>query len=363
MTNKDLSIRMDDFNQMVPNSTWIRQVEGPLPRRVTLPLPIEGILLDHIDETWGRTLQAENTVMVTSISSVDPVRLYAGQAEYKIGDEWVGWRELCIRAIERRLKGSLDMSTAQIGAHLYSVATWIEAQGNRGHSDEELMIGLPSFPIRLLNPENRPMWEHIVFFGDGGGKHDYSGWGVHKRTPAHWWITWLDRFGLDHPQADDLMTAVWDEALAGHEKRAVKRAHKIYAGVDLEEEPTRDVAHKAAAMWLMRAWARHRSWQHRESREIWGLQCHLYGEAFEVFVHELQYRQDQQPEPRRSKKKTQAVRDDWATASSYFYPGIGFDAYRFYTQEYVKACCESDAVPDVSVDFEALPRGGAPQPD
>lgn len=367
-SDKGLFIRAVDFDQAVPRGTWIRQHEGPAPRNVILP--IEGILSQEpANENLMRSVKglvrpiaADTALTVTPISAIDTVRLYAGQCEYKIGDEWVDFRELCLRAIEHRLKDGLRVDPAHIGGHLYAVATWLEAQGNRGHSDEEIMIGLPLFPIRLLSAESRPLWENIVFFGEGDGKNEYSGWGVHKRTPAHWWITWLDRFGLAHPQADQIMSDVWDEALAEHNKRSLKRVHQTYAGIDMEMTETREIAHKAAAMWLLSQWAEHRAWAHWEARDMWRLQASVYDMAHKVFRHELLYRQDGQPQKRRSKKKTQAARDDWATAGNYFslqmgfQSVVGFNAHTFYTAAYIKACCDSDAAPDVVVDFDALPR-------
>jgi hypothetical protein len=364
VTSKAPSIRIADFDRMVPNGTWVRQLEGAAPRGVTLP--VEGVLMsDHVDETRVPAITSDSRLTVTALTDVVPIRVFAGEMDYKIDDEWISFRELCIRAIEQRLKDGMGMTTERIGTALFSVASWIESQGNKGYSDEEIMLALPTFPIRLLGMDYRRTWENILFFGDGGRRDDFNGWGVHKRTPAHWTITWLARFGPEHPQADQLMNDTWDEAQAEYAKRAVKRAQSTCAGVDLEQELTRDVAHKAASMWLMSHWAQHRAWKNPEARDAWKLQSALYHDAYKVFRQELVYRQDQQPQPRRSKKKTQAARDDWATASRYFDrrvgfgfdPGLGFDPHLFYTTAYLNACCESDAVPDVSIDYENLPRG------
>lgn len=354
------SIQAADFDRMVPNGTWVRQLDG-LPLRGVV-LPVEGVLMrERLDEA-APTLQADTRLAVTSKGSVDTVRLLAGEAEYQIEGEWVRWRELCIRAIEQRLSAKMQMDHGQIGTALYHVAAWMEASGNKGYSDEDLMMALPTFPIRLLDEAYRMKWDAIVFFGDGESRSDFRGWGVHKRNPAHWRITWLERFGRDHPQADALMDAVWDEAHAEYIDRAVKRASQTYAGIDLEQAETRDVAHKAAAMWLLGQWADHRAWVHRDARDMWRLQSSVYDMAHKALRHELIYRQDRQPQKRRSKKKTQAARDDWATAGQYFsvrmgfLSVVGFDPYTFYTKAYIEVCCASDSVPDLAVDFEALPR-------
>lgn len=365
---RSASILAADFDRLVPNGTWVRQLDGLAPRGVDLP--IEGVLMrERVDDTASTHIHADTRLTVTPLSTVDSVRLLAGEIEYTVDGQWISFRELCIRATEQRLIEGSGMTLAQIGGHLYHVACWIEASGNKGYSDHDLMMALPAFPIRLLDDAYRVAWENILFFGEGGRRDDFNGWGVHKRTPAHWTIQWLNRFGLDHPQAEALMDAIWDEALAEHDKRAVKRAHKTYAGIDLEQALTRDVAHKAAAMWLLSEWADAHSWSLGGRREMWRLQSELYHMAHRVFRDELLYRQDQQPEKRRSKKKTQAARDDWAAAGEYFgarsifgchagfYDRPVFNAHKFYTVAYVKACCASDHMPDASVDFDTLPRG------
>lgn len=386
-TDKGPSISWSEFKTIVPNGTWVRQhVEG---NTVTgLPLPIEGILILNVDTINQDTITEHKHLRVTPLDSVDPVVLYAGRVEFKINEEWIDFRELCIRVQERRLdearatavdahplqwmthKDELNMSVEQIGAMLYDTATWIESQGNKGYSVNDLMKALPGLRARVLGNAYKLAWENILFYGEGGGgssrkrNRDFSGWGVHKYKPAHWKRTWMDRFGLQHPQADQLTDEIWDEAHAEHARRSVKRKHERYAGVDLEQEPTRDVAHKAAAMWLMSKWAQHRSWQHWDAREMWMLQARLYSDAYEVFRHEMEYREDQQPQPRRSNKKTQAARDDWATASSYWKTTSGFfgqtrefDVHHFFSEGYVQACYETDTAPDVGVDFDNLPRG------
>lgn len=366
------SIAWIDFDRLVPNGAWVRwRVGAP-----DVVAPIQGLVVrNEMDEIKTPTITGEKVLRVTSTTSLEIERLLAEDVEYSIEGEWVDFRELCILATERRLeeargqtpdphplqwmthKDEINMSVAQIGTMLYETASWIEAQGNKGYSDNDLMKALPNLRIRLLGNAYKLAWENILFFGEGSRKRDFDGWGVHKYKPAHWTRQWLERFGLDHPQADTLTDQIWDEALAEYAKRAVKRAQPTYAGVDLEQELTRDVAHKAASMWLLSRWAQHRAWQHVETREMWMLQARLYSAAYDVFRHELVYRQDQQPEKRRSKKKTQAARDDWATASDYFVPNIGFNAYHFYTQAYVTACCEADAVPNLGIDHENLPRG------
>jgi hypothetical protein len=367
---KGPSIRWEDFQRVAPNGTWVYE-----PRRAA-PAPIEGILLiPNVDDVKKMHVQGHTLLIVQLIDLIEPVGVEARWLEFGIGEKRVSFRELCIQAQERRLnevrcmdtvdqhplqwmthKDELNLSIEQIGAMLFETASWIEAAGNKGYSDNDLMKAVPSLRVRLLDNAYRMAWQDILFFGDGERKRDFDGWGVHKRTPAHWTMTWLERFGLDHPKAQTLTDEIWDEAMAEHARRAVTRPHETYVEVDLEQEPTCSIAHKAAAMWLLSRWAQRQGWT-RAPREVWRIQARLFGEAYEVFVNELEYRQDRQPQPRRSKKKTQAVRDDWATASSYFAPGIGFDAYRFYSQAYVQACFESDVTPDVSVDFDALPRG------
>ena len=375
---KGPSIPWVDFNRLVPNGAWVQWRVGA----TDVVPPLKGLVIwTEQDEIAAPSIDGDKVLRVTSTATTDVVRLRVADVEYSIDDEWIDFRELCIRATEQRLRDTgatapdahpltwmthateLNMSVAQIGTMLYETAAWIEAAGNKGYSDDDLMKALPALRIRLLKNAYKLAWQDILFFGEGGKKRDFDGWGVHKRTPAHWTVTWLARFGTKHPLADQLMDQAWDEALATHEKRAVKRVHQTYAGVDLETADTRDIAHKAAAMWLMGEWAHQRGWAHRETREMWRLQGRLYLMAHDVFRHELVYRMDQQPQPRRSKKKTQLAREDWATASTYFGPQSGFfgepyfNALHFYTAAYVEACCESDVAPDVSVDFEALPRG------
>lgn len=379
---KGSSISWSDFIRDMPNGSWVRQLKGKT--IANLELPVEGVLhFDDVDEIKATKVSEHTLLKVTPITQLDTVLLRAGDSEFKVGDDdWIGFRELCIRSTERRLdevkavsaddahpfrwmthKDELNMSLAQIGTQLYDVATWIEANGNRGYSDDDLMKALPQLRIRVLGNAYKLIWENILFFGEGGRKRDFDGWGVHKYKPAHWTRTWLERFGLDHPQAEALTDSIWDEALADYAKRAVKRLQLIYAGVDLEQALTRDVAHKAAAMWLLSRWAQRRAWQHWAASDLWKLQSRLYHDAYIVFRQELLYRQDQQPEKRRSKKKTQDARDDWATASGYFDAARGFGAqpefnpHRFYTEDFIEACCESDSAPDLVVDFDQLPRG------
>jgi hypothetical protein len=381
MTDKGPSIAWTDFARMVPNGSWVRQLTGSTLAR--LDLPVEGVLFfEDIDEIKATTIQDSSLLKVTPTSGLETVVLCAGRMEFKVGDgEWIDFRTLCIRATERRLEevkaaaggdlhplqwmthpGELNMSIAQIGAMLYDVASWIETSGNKGYSDNDLLKALPGLRIKVLGNAYKLAWESILFYGDGSRKRDFAGWGVHKYKPAHWTLTWLERFGLDNPQAEILTDKIWDEALAEQAKRAVKRLQATCAGIDLEQAETRDVAHKAAAMWLLSEWAQHRAWRGLRLREMWKVQSALYHDAYKVFRQELLYRQDQQPQPRRSKKKTQAAREDWTTASRYFvsgrgfYPRPDFDAHAFYTAAYVAACCESDVMPDLAVDFDALPR-------
>lgn len=377
-SSKGPSIAWTDFARMVPNGSWVRWY----PDNPGVVAPPQGVVLySEQQEIWAQRVSGERVLPITSTDSVETVRWLAEDVEYFVDDEWIDFRTLCIRATERRLeevktaaggdlhplqwmthKDELNMSIEKIGGMLYEVATWIEAQGNKGYSDNDLMKALPGLRIKILGNAYKLAWENILFFGDGSRKRDFDGWGVHKYKPAHWTLTWLERFGLDNLQAEMLTDKIWDEALAEQAKRAVKRLQTTCAGIDLEQAETRDAAHKAAAMWLLSEWARHRSWRGLRLREMWKVQSALYHDAYKVFRQELGYRQDQQPQPRRSKKKTNAARDDWATAVRYFDGPRGFDGrsgfnvHQFYTAAYVAACCESDVMPDLAVDFEALPR-------
>lgn len=371
-SDKGPSILWADFQRLVPNGTWVQQVSGSTLTGV--PLPAEGIvMMAHADNVKARALDAWSPLTVQTVGAVDPVPLYAGFVIFTLGDETIDFEELCIRATEQRLAEAgvsvdahplqwmthpteLGVSVEQIGTMLYETATWIEQSGNRGYAAEDLMIALPGLKIRLLRTAYRMAWADILFFGEGGKKRDFSGWGVHKRTPAHWSVTWLARFGAGHPLAEAHMAALWDEALDEYDKRSLKRTHQVYAGVELETADTWEIARLAAATWLMSRWAHHRAWHHGPARDLWQLQGRLSLAASEVFQHELLYRLDRPPQPRRSKKKTQAAREDWATASRYIVAGGGFDAYRFYTPAYVQACCDSDTTPDTHVTMSALPR-------
>lgn len=370
---KSPSIAWEDFQRWVPNGSWVRWRVGA-PHIID---PVEGVVIQNNVDNRLSPIQEDSILHVTSTIATDPVILRAGRVEYKVGenpDDWIDFTELCIRATEQRLqeargtatdthplawmthKDELNMSVEQIGTQLYDVATWIEAQGNRGYSHDELMIALPALKIRVLGKAYRPAWQDIVFFGDGDHRRDYQGWGVHKYNPAHWTRTWLERFGLAHPKADELTTAIWDEALAEYAKRSIKRKHATYAGIDLEMEATRSIAHKAAAFDLLATWAQQRSWSHWGAREVWRMQARLYDDAASVFAHELVYRLDQQPQKRRSKKQTQLARDDWATAALYLDNHAHLNVHYFFTEAYIRACCETDVCPDTSVDFDALPR-------
>lgn len=248
---------------------------------------------------------------------------------------------------------SLSISTEQLAADIYKVARYLEDTGNKGVSRHTLK-SLELSTEFLLEPYS-PAWEGILFFAVGSKRRDFDGWGV-RRRPVNWTIAWGERYGWQTEIGQALIEEAETAARVEHEARRVKRHNDTFTQGRFEDYATEQIAYRMAASdILMRRYGR----LYRARRHSADWQTDIYGYLMRVWMQqnlhmqkELEYRTKADPEARSSKKKTEAAHADFQQAQKFLDAGTSY----FFSEEFVRQAIESEAEPDLRVDFDHLPK-------
>lgn len=247
-----------------------------------------------------------------------------------------------IEEIAEKLGKSVD----EMALDLVRIALWIDADKNKGKSTDEIKAA--GFETDVLDARHVVAWEGILFHAVPDRRSFYKGWYV-RRTPEPWFEAFMRRYGAEGSAWHRVLEAAHASALAEAEARKVWRKLDHFAGQELEKIDTRTVAYWAAVLDVLGCRA-----SARASRMVMGdVLRAIYTASYQQLRDELRYRTRSDPQKDGvSKKKYLARKADWFKASMYIDEGTN----HFFDANYVLHCMMQDSDPDLTVDFEHLPR-------
>lgn len=257
-------------------------------------------------------------------------------------------------------------STQEIAAEIFALADYIEEWGNKGYERHEIDRLL----MEKQNAEGKTYMLHSVYADATDGilfystRDHYNGWYVRKNP--HWKDTWLERFGEVAPgiaaaieQEREHQAA--EEAAQAERELELARPH----GDTYKHLNTKFVAYRAAVMDIMRARASvgvlgeaHRG--HSPRRTI----AQVYQDALKKLTAELAYRKQitLRPADFDDRATYRATVEDYAEAGQYLDEYNTFNGREtFFTEAYYRYATSTAAEPDLSVDFDDLPRATIPE--
>lgn len=254
-----------------------------------------------------------------------------------------------------QLASEINQTVDAAGAALYQIAQVCEANGNRG-------LPLARFPAgtHWILADDQPAQElrrDILFFAEGHRTRDYDGWGV-KKDP-HWSLVWGERFGWQSEAAQTIIAQAEDEARATHAKilaeeeaNRTQRVVDTLAGKRVTDLTTREVAYIAAVAEVLARRYQERGGFSPTFTEAEAILYWHYRELHENALTELKYRCDHTPPEQSSKKKTKAMQADWARAADL----LKARTAHFFSRAFIDQAVASVTEPDLSVDWEHLPK-------
>jgi hypothetical protein len=263
------------------------------------------------------------------------------------------------------------ITPAQLARDIYDVCCWMQA--NKPYNAD---MGSIETLSKAEGKELKTYWmqhddltkmvlDGVIFFTSGSGgtrrRPAFYGWGLLKNPILKsekigkevwlWEKTWLENFGYLNPEiADEIRQR--QAAIEEANKRIVTRRHNYFW---LENKTTMQVAQLWAVSHMMGMWFWHErmfsdrfdgsgdaiSWLH----SIWMEQA-------KIFELELEYRTEADPQPRSSKRKTEAAKEDFRKAALV----LGNRVTGLYSQEFIDMVCATKFPFDFSLDPEALPK-------
>lgn len=251
------------------------------------------------------------------------------------------------------LADALDKSIEDIASDVYKLAMYLESIGNRGVSRHALVQ--VQMPVYFLTDVYLGIWRDILFFAEGSRKRDFDGWGL-RRRPHDWRIAWGERFGWSSDIGQQLIEEAHAAALVEYEAKRVRRHNETFAQGRYEEYTSEQIAYRMAVADILMCRYSH-MYHTREKSRDWHDNAHGYSmrvwmQQNQHMQKELEYRTKAEPEARSSKAKTEAARADFAHAKKFLDAGTGY----FFSLEFVQQAIESAEEPDLTVDFDHLPK-------
>ncbi|PSN80987.1 hypothetical protein C8B47_03670 [filamentous cyanobacterium CCP4] len=253
----------------------------------------------------------------------------------------------------------LEVTPTQFTGDLYKLCRWMQ--------DESKHYNLSISTIEKFNQDN-PDDTLATYFLDTSILDDtidgilyhadsrkFSGWGINKNPVIKsekyecwsWERQWLENFAYLHPERANAIQNRIDTINKAHERKP-QRNHNITA---LENLPTIEIAHrrelaKLMSIWMFsfRTYAGFRDTTYRWLQNIWEAQAY-------IMTAELEYRTAAEPEPRSSKKKTEAAKKDFRTAALWL-TGVN----TIYSDAFVELVKGADMPFDPSVNYDDLPK-------
>lgn len=240
----------------------------------------------------------------------------------------------------------LGKTSDEVAMALARIALHQERNKNIGAEAEDFAAA--GLDVAVLDPLYIDLWQDILFHAVPSRKSFYKGWYL-RRSPEAWYMVFARRFGKECAAWQMIIEAAHQAALDEREARKVWRKLERFAGVELEHVDTRTVAYWAAVNDVLCCRVAARHLYDKSLREI--LRA-VYSDAFQALRAELVYRTKSDPQERPSKKKYLAAKADWAKARDLLEAGTN----HFFSSEYVMYCMFQDTEPDLTADFEHLPR-------
>jgi hypothetical protein len=255
-----------------------------------------------------------------------------------------------------KIAGELSVTPAQLATDLWFVANWIDENRNRGFSLEQLRATGVELQTYMLVDSAFAVLDGIVFERfDGPKSRRYSeGWMVRKNP--NWRVTWRTRFAEYAPDKVlliDQWQAEQEAAKAAEESKPKRKVEGMHGEGYFESFTSLQIAYRAAVAHVLMRRYREMRWNRGYlDRGAWRYMAATWQQQWETMIGELRYRTEAEPEPRSSKKKTREAVEDFAKAKELVEAGTSY----FFSPEYVEQVLSAVEEPDLTVDFEHLPR-------
>lgn len=195
------------------------------------------------------------------------------------------------------------------------------------------------------------VYNGILYHSDN---RKFSGWGINKNDVIQsgkyevwkWEQTWLEKFAYLLPERAEKIQKRLD-AIQQVNQRKPERRHDQHW---LENLETVRIAHHRELAKLMAIWMYSFRKIHRLDTGFTYLQ-NIWEKQVMTFTAELEYRTEADPAQRTSKKKTEAAKRDFRTASIWL-----TGAKKVFSDEFVEKVEKSTLPFDLTVDYDNLPK-------
>jgi hypothetical protein len=262
------------------------------------------------------------------------------------------------------------VSAAQLSRDIYEICQWMQA--NKSYNalarDIEKVSRAEGKDLKtywMLDKDElaKQALDGIIFFSSGNARSkydDYYGWGLRKNPIVRsekigkevweWERVWLENFGYLNPAIAEEIKAR-QAAIEEANKRVVTRKHSY---TWLENKSTMQVAQMWAVSEMMAAWIWENQWASSadESGDMLAWLRSIWAAESRIMELELEYRTEAEPQPRSSKKKTEAAKEDFRKAFLILAGRIT----GLYSQEFIDMVAATAFPFDFSLDPEALPK-------
>ena len=259
------------------------------------------------------------------------------------------------------LSDVLQITPLQLAADLYTLCRWMQENQHYGvsqhtikHANEQLTNNgndpLPDYLLELTYLGD--VYEGMLYYSE---HRKYSGWGINKNDVIKsekyevwkWEQTWLEKFAYLHPHRGEAIQNRLD-AIAVTNERKPKRKHDLHW---LENKPTVEIAHLRELSKVMEVWMWSFKAIHGLGDDSFTYLQNMWAKQVIIYTQELEYRTAADPEPRASKKKTEAAKKDFREAPLWI-----TGANKIYSDEFVETVKRAAMPFDLSVDYDNLPK-------
>jgi hypothetical protein len=261
------------------------------------------------------------------------------------------------------------VSAAQLARDIYETCQWMQANMpyNAMTFNIQKVSRADGKDLRLYWMQDRDALakqalDGILFYTESGKRrHDnFYGWGLCKNPILksekigkelwEWERRWAENFGYLNPDIAEEIKAR-QAAIEEANKRIVTRRHNYFW---LENKETFQIAQMMAVANLMGMWLWQNQWAALVDThgDVLAWLRSIWVEQARIMELELEYRTEADPQPRSSKKKTEAAKADFRKAAIFLAGGTT----ELYSEDFIKMVEKTEFPIDFSLDPEALPK-------